>query len=85
MNINSLYFHFDDFQTFLSQIFVKFAIIGITETRLKTHVLRTGNTYLQGYSIEHTLTESTFGVSLLYINSDINYICRSDLQTYKKK
>ena len=64
---------------------VKFDIIGITETRLKTHVLRTTNINLQGYFIEHTPTESTSSVFLLYINNNINYLCRKDLQIYKKK
>ena len=68
----------------LSQLSVKFDIISITETRLKTHALRTTNINLQGYSIEHTPTESTCVGSLLYINININYFCRNDLQTYKK-
>ena len=70
-----------NFHTLLSQLSVKFDIIGITETRLKTHAIRTSNINLQGYSIEHTPTESTCGGSLLYINNDINYL----KMTSKKK
>ena len=43
MNINSLSYHFDDFQTLLSQLSVTFDITGITETRLKTYALKTSN------------------------------------------
>ena len=85
MNINSLSYHFDDLHTLLSQLSVNFDIIGITETHLRTHSLSTTNINLHGYSIEHTPTESTKGGSLLYINNNINYICRNDLQIYKKK
>ena len=83
MNINSLSYHFDDFHTLLTQLSIKLGIIGITETRLKAHVLRTTNLNLQGFSIEHTPTEC--GGSLLYTNNSINYFCRNDLQIYNKK
>ena len=59
--------------------------LDITETRFKTHALRTGNINLQIHSIENTPTESTCGGSLLYISYDINYICRNDHQLYKEK
>ena len=55
------------------------------ETCLKIHALRTSNLDLQRYSIEHTPIESVCGVSLLYINNGINYICRNDLLIYKIK
>ena len=84
MNINSLSQHFDDFHTLLSQLYVRFDIIGITEKCLKTHTLATRNISLQGYSIKHTPIESTCSESLLYINNNITYLCRNDLQIYKK-
>ena len=40
---------------------------------------------LQGYSIEHTPTESTCGGSLLYINNNVNCVCRNELQIHIKK
>ena len=40
---------------------------------------------LQGYSIEHTPTESTCSGSLLYINSNVNCVCRNELQIHIKK
>ena len=85
MNINSLSYNFDDIHVLLSQLPVTFDIIGTTKTRLKTHGLRTTNINLQEYSIEHTPTESTCGGSLLYINNNINFLCRNDLQIYKEK
>ena len=85
MNINSLSYHLNDLHTLLSQLSIQFDIIGITETRLKTQFLRTSNIDLQGYSFEQTTTESSCGGTLLYINNNINYICRKDLQIYKKK
>ena len=85
MNINSLSYNFDDIHILLSQLSVTFGIIGTTKTRLKTHALRTTNINLQEYSIEHTPTESTCGGSLLYINNNINYLCRNNLQIYKEK
>ena len=85
MNINSLFYHFDGFHTLLSQLSVKFDIIGITKTCLKTYALTTSNINLQGYSIYHTPTESTCGATFLYINNNINYICRNDLKIYKKE
>ena len=85
MNINSFSCHFDEFHTLLLQLSVKFDIISIAETHLKTHALRTSDILLQGYSIEHTPTESVCGGSLLHINTDINYICKNNLQIYKKK
>ena len=48
INIDSVSYHFDDFHTLLSQLFVNFDIIGIKEARLKTHALRTTNINLQG-------------------------------------
>ena len=85
MNINSHSCFFCDFHTLLSQLSVKFDIIGLTETHLKTHAVRTSNINLRGFSIEHTTTESTCGGSFLYIKNDISYNCRYDLQIYKKK
>ena len=85
MNINSLFYHFVGFHTLLSQLSVKFDIISITKTRLKAYALTASNINLQGYSIDHTPTESTCGAILLYINNNINYICRNDLKIYKKR
>ena len=56
--ISSLCRNFDDLHTLLSEINLKFDIIGITETRLKKNSIRNINIDLKGYTIEHTPTEA---------------------------
>lgn len=85
MNISSLCRNFDDLQTLLARINLKFNIIGITETKLKKNSIRNININLNGYVIEHTPTEGNCGGALLYIDNSLNYIVRSDLKIYKKK
>ena len=85
MNISSICRNFDDLQTLLAKINVKFNVIGITETRLNKTSIRNTNIDLSGYSFEQTLTEANCGVALLYIDNNINYIVRDDLCIYKTK
>ena len=85
MNISSLCRNFDDLHTLLSEINLKFDIIGITETRLKKNSIRNINIDLKGYTIEHTPTEANCGGALLYINNTFNYTVRNDLRIYQKK
>ena len=85
MNISSLCRNFDDLHTLLSEINLKFDIIGITETRLKKNSIRNINIDLKGYTIEHTPTEANCGGALLYINNTLNYTVRNDLRIYQKK
>ena len=85
MNISSLCRNFDDLHTLLSEINLKFDIIGITETRLKKNSIRNINIDLKGYTIEHTPTEANCGDALLYINNTFNYTVRNDLRIYQKK
>ena len=85
MNISSLCRNVDDLNTLLSEINLKFDIIGITETRLKKNSIRNINIDLKGYTIEHTPTEANCGGALLYINNTFNYTVRNDLRNYQKK
>ena len=85
MNISSLCHNFDELQTLLARINIKFNIIGITETRLKKHSIRNINIDLNGYAIEHTPTEASCGGALLYIDISLNYIVRNDFKLYKKR
>ena len=85
MNISSLCHNFDDLHTVLSEINLKFDIIGITETRLKKNSIRNINIDLKGYTIKHTPTEANCGGALLYINNTFNYTVRNDLRIYQKK
>ena len=73
MNVSSLCHNFDDLQTLLTRINIKFNIIGITATRLK------------GYTVEHTQTEANCGGALLYIENSMNYTIRGHLKIYKRK
>ena len=82
---HSSQYHFDELQTFLSDIPINFQIIGITETRIKKNYSITTNIQLPDYTIEHTPTESANGGALLYIKNNLNYKLRPDLQIYKKK
>ena len=81
----SLCRNFDDLHTLLSEINLKFDIIGITETRLKKNSIRNINIDLKGYTIEHTPTEANCGGALLYINNTFNHTVRNDLRIYQKK
>ena len=85
MNISSLCHNFDELQTLLARINIKFNIIGITETRLKKHSIRNINVDLNVYAIEHTPTEASCGGALLCIYGSLNYIVRNDLKLYKKR
>ena len=72
MNISSLSYNFDQLHTLLSEINISFDVIGITETRLKKQTLRTTNIDINGYNLEHTPTEASYGGSLLYVKSKLN-------------
>ena len=85
MNISSLCHNFDELQTLLARINIKFNIISITETRLKKRSIRNINIDLNGYATEHTPTEASCGGALLYIDSSLNYIVRNDLKLYKTR
>ena len=77
--------NFDDLQTLLARINVKFNVIGITETRLNKSSIRNTNIDLSGYSFPHTPTEANCRGALFYIDNNINYIVRVDLCVYRNK
>ena len=88
MNISSICCNFDDLQTLLARINVRFNVIGITETRLNKSSTRNTNIDLSDYSFEHTTdtpTEANCRSALLYIDNNINYIVRDDLCIYRSK
>ena len=74
MNISSICRNFDDLQTLLAKINVKFNVIGITETRLNKTSIRNTNIDLSGYSFEHTPTETNCQSGKLL---ERTYHCRS--------
>lgn len=73
MNINTLQYHFDELQTFLSTCSIDFQIICVFESRLKTGILTTSNVQLPGINFEDIPTKLANGGALLYIKDDINY------------
>ena len=85
LNINSLQYHFDELQTFLSNCPIDFQILDISESRLKTDISTTTNMQLPGFKIEQMPTKSPNGGALLYIRDTINYKLRPDLNVEKEK
>ena len=85
MNISSICRNFDDLQTLLVKINVKFNIIGITETWFNKSSIRNTNIDLSGYSFEHTPTKANCRGVLLYIDNNINYIVWDGLSIYRSK
>ena len=78
MNIKSLQFHFDEFESF-------FQMLGITESRIKEANPPTVNIMLPGFTYEHMPTKSANGGALQYIKNGINYKLRPDLSINKDK
>ena len=62
---------------------IQFDVIAITETRITNNISVTKNIDLSNYSFEHTPTESSAGVTLLYIANHVYKTCH-DLNIYKK-
>ena len=67
LNISSLSRNFDELNALLAQLGFDFSIIGISESRLLMHNASVFNFSIEGYSVEHTLTESAAGGALLYM------------------
>ena len=61
-----------------------FDVIAITETRITKNVFIISNLSINNYSTEFTPTESSAGVTLLYIANHLSYIPRQDLNIYEK-
>ena len=85
LNISSLSYNIDQLSTILNTLKVKFDILSITESRLRTDKQAINNIDLEGYVIESTPTATSCGGALLYINKNINFKIRNDLKIYKYK
>ena len=79
LNISSLSRHFDELNALLSILNLKFSVIGISESRFLKHSPPIFDFNIEGYSVEHTPTESSAGGALLYISNRFSYTVRSDL------
>ena len=80
LNISSLQYHLDEISDLIDKSKTKFSVIGITESHLNKDIAPLNNINLQNYNIQHTLTESNKGGSLLYISTDLSYKTRYDLK-----
>ena len=85
LNISSLSYHYLELYNLLSNLKIKPNIIGISETRLQREKQPITNISLPNYVYEHTPTESGKGGTLLYIDKNIKYKLRNDLNIYEKK
>ena len=85
LNISSLSYHHLELYNLLSNLKIKPNIIGISETRLQRGKQPITNISLPNYVYEHTPTESGKGGTLLYIDKNIKYKLRNDLNIYEKK
>ena len=83
--VSSLSFHHLELYNLLSNLKIKPNITGISETRLQRGKQPITNIYLPNYVYEHTPTESGKGGTLLYIDKNIKYKLRNDLNIYEKR
>ena len=79
LNISSLGRYFDEFNTLLSLLNLKFDVIGISESRFLKQSPPVFDYNIEGYSVAHTPTESSAGGALLYVSNHLCYFPRSDL------
>ena len=85
LNISSLSYQHLELYNLLSNLKMKPNIIGISETRLQRGKQPITNISLPNYVYEHTPTESGKGGTLLYIDKNIKYKLRNDLNIYEKR
>ena len=85
LNIASLPSHIDDLRIMCNSLQATPAVIGITETNLYFNDKNITNINLEKFSFEYSPTEAKKGGALLYINSNLNYKLRADLNIYKSK
>ena len=81
LNISFLPYHFDELSELLNDLTIKFKIIGITETRLRSEKSRLTDTNLPNYNIVNMPTKANKGGALLYISNKLKYKVRNNLQT----
>ena len=85
LNLSSLSYHQLELYNLLSNLKIKPNITRISETRLQRGKQPITNISLPNYVYEHTPTESGKGGTLLYIDKNIKYKLRNDLNVYEKR
>lgn len=78
LNIASLNRHFDELNSLLALLHVKFSFIGISETRYYKSQALVSNFPISGYNVIHTPTESSAGGVALYISDSFSFQPRPD-------
>ena len=81
LNIASLSKHKEELETILNMIDLKFDILGITETKIKSNIDPSFDTNMNGYKCYSTPTEAEKGGSIVYIADHFN---TKPLQTLNK-
>ena len=81
----SLSYNTEQLSTILNTLKVKFDILRITESRLRTDKQAINNISLEVYVIKSKPTAASCGGALLSINKNINFKIRNDLKIYKYK
>ena len=79
MNIASLNAHKDEFEEMLSMLKIKLDIIGLTETKIIKGMNPIFDKSIEGFTDYSTPTESEKGGTILYINTNLDSIPRTDL------
>ena len=85
MNISSLHYHIDDLRYLVESCPNKPKITGITKCRLRKNKEVLSNIDLNDYSFEFTVTDSTKGATLIYIENDLRCKICKDLNLYREK
>ena len=78
-DISSLTFHFDQLIALMAENKVNFDLLDISEICVKLNRNPLNPKSMPCYNIEHTPTESSNGVILLYIKQGINHKLRKHL------
>ena len=79
LNISSLPYPFDELSELLNDLTIKFKIMGIIESRLRSEKSP------PNYNIEHMPTKANKGGALLYISNELKYKVRNNLWIHKDK
>ena len=84
LNTSSLSYHHLELYNLIADMKIKPKIIGISESRLQKSKQHITNIYLPNYVYEHNSTESSKGGTLIYLDKNLKYKLRKDLNIYHK-
>ena len=85
LNISSLPYHFNQFSELLNDLKIKWKIIGITQSRLRSEKSPLSDINLPNYEIEHEPNKTNKGGALVYISNELNYKAKNNLDIHKNK